>query len=98
MAGYEQDFAPHSFPAHRDKESACCNKGESTLGETSTKNGCVQRLSYNGSERSLCNGYLCFSPLAHLLKGEHAMKDEELFSNDGLPSTTSAHERGGNSD
>jgi pimeloyl-ACP methyl ester carboxylesterase len=38
------------------------------------------------------------SPLSSLLKGEHAMKDEDLFSHDGPPLTASDHEGGDDSD
>src|SRR5579884_74745 len=58
-----------------------------TIGGAGTKNGDPQRLSYNSSERSLCDDYLCLFPFAHLLKGEHGMKDQDLFSNDGSPPT-----------
>ncbi|GAC1356832.1 MAG: hypothetical protein NVS2B12_26920 [Ktedonobacteraceae bacterium] len=44
--------------------------------------------------RDLCCGSLCFS---HLLKGEHAMKDEDTFSSNEPPATTSEPERGGDS-
>ncbi len=47
--------------------------------------------------RDLCCDELCVSPFAHLLKGEHAMKDEDLFSHDGPPPIASDHERGGDS-
>src|SRR5436853_3323811 len=52
----------------------------------------------NGSERSCCNASLCFSPFAPLLKGEHAMKDQDFFSHEGSPPTPSAQQRGRNSE
>jgi hypothetical protein len=80
--------------AHLAKEIACSYPKEPIPVETDTKNGGRQRLSHHGRERSLCCNELCVSPFVHLLKGEHAMKDEALFSHDGPPPTTSDHERG----
>ena len=53
------------------------------LKTTGTKNGCLQRLSDNESERPLCCGSLCLSLFAHLLKGEYAMKDDNTFPDNG---------------
>jgi pimeloyl-ACP methyl ester carboxylesterase len=41
---------------------------------------------------------VCVFPFIYLLKGEHAMKDEDLFSHAGPPPSASDHERGGDSD
>jgi hypothetical protein len=55
-------------------------------------------LMHEGRERYLCCDELCVFPFVHLLKGEHAMKDEDLFSHEGPPPITSDHERGGEGD
>jgi len=65
---------------------------------TGTKNDRLQRLSHIGSERPLCYGSLCFSPFSRLLKGEHAMKDEDTLSKNEPPPTTFDHEHGGDGD
>src|SRR5215831_10325657 len=83
---------------HLDKEIAYSSSREPIPGETRTKNGGLQRLSHKGSERSLCCDELCVSPFVHLLKGEHAMKDDDLFAHKEPPPTTSDHERGDESD
>src|SRR5437763_504302 len=39
-----------------------------------------------------------FISIPHLLEGEHAMKDEDSFSNDGSPPAASGQQRSGESD
>ena len=79
------ETGPHATPdsCASTQGSACCYLRESKARETGTKNGCLQRLSDNESERPLCCGSLCLSLFAHLLKGEYAMKDDNTFPDNG---------------
>src|SRR5438132_10064058 len=50
------------------------------------------------SERPLRCSSLCVTPFIYLLKGEYSLKNDDTFSGNGAPPTTSAHEQDRNSD